>query len=238
MNPSKKYMPNNRNLTDEDDLKLVPFNPSRQTPLSGESPIAMSTTTGWIPVYFFNDISAGTVPPGIGMPGMMSPGMGAPGMMSPGIGSPAIGSPGMGSPGIGSPGMGSPGMGSPGMTSPFTLGGSSSLPTLPTINDTNGTTGNSISQNPYSYTPITSSNRDLPNIIQLLSNFDLDLDEDVDLARNCSDKSIDKIYEKIEKKHPEIFALVKAYNIPCPIFKLLIRRVIKISMNYCKREGE
>lgn len=213
MNPSKKYMPNNRNLTDEDDIKLVPFNPNRQTSPNGESPMAMSTTTGWIPVYFFNDISAGTVPPG-----MMSPGIGVPG--------------------IGSPAIGSPGIGSPGMTSPFTLSGSSSLPNLPTINDTNGTTGDSTSQNPYYYTPINSSNRDLPNIIQLLSNFDLDLDEDVDLARNCSDKSIDKIYEKIEKKHPEIFALVKAYNIPCPIFKLLIRRVIKISMNYCKREGE
>ena len=150
-----------------------------------------------------------------------------------------MGTPGMGAPGMGTPGMGAPGMGAPGTTIPVSPKGSSTLRNLPNMDNTYATNINSPSEKFYPYIPLMNpSNRDLPNIIQLLSDFDLDLDEDVDLVRNCSDKSIDKIYEKIEKNHPEIFALVKAYNIPCPIFKLLIRRVIKISMNYCKREGE
>lgn len=197
MNPSKKYMPNNRNITDEDDIKLVPFNTSRPTPPNNQSPFSMSTT-GWIPVYFFNNPAFNNMGPGIG----------------------------------------------DNMANPLPINGFANFPNLPNMNmnkpdNTDTTNSTSTSEKFYPYSPlINPDNRELPNIIQLLSDFDLDLDEDVDLVRNCSDKSIDKIYEKIEKNHPEIFALVKAYNIPCPIFKLLIRRVIKISMNYCKREGE
>jgi len=218
MNPSQKYMPN---ITDEDDIKLVPFNTNRQTPSNENAPFTMSTT-GWIPVYFLNNPPFNSIGPSMGnmMPNMSS-GMGN---MMPNMSS----------------GMGnmSPLMGD-NMTSPITMNGSEGLPNLPNMNTTNSTLSK---EDFYTYTPynplMNQSNRELPNIIELLSNFDLDLDEDIDLARNCADKSIDKVYEKIEKNHPEIFALVRAYNIPCPIFKLLIRRIIKLSINYQKREGE
>jgi hypothetical protein len=201
MNPSQKYMPNNRNITDEDDIKLVPFINDRQPPPTDQSNFAMSTT-GWIPVYFFNPPQAGNT--------MWS------GMQT------------------------STGGASKGVPSPSPFNGA--LPILPNMNsipnediDNNNSALNS--EKFYTFNPLaTPSNRELPNIIELLSNFDLDLDEDVDLVRNCSDKGIDRIYEKIEKNHPEIFALVRAYNIPYPIFKLLIRRVIKLSVNYCKKE--
>ncbi|PRR82792.1 hypothetical protein [Clostridium vincentii] len=202
MNPSKKYMPNNRNITDEDDIKLVPFNTGRQ-PLSNDQLPGNMTPMGWIPVYAFDN------PPTNAIGSSMNNGMG------PGI---SIGS------------------------DPSTGTGSGPSTELGTELNKNSTNGTLTPETYYPYTPsnpsLAPSSRDLPNIIQLLSDFDLDLDEDVDLVRNCSDKSIDKIYDKIEKKHPEICALVKAYNIPHPIFKLLIRRVIKISLNYCKRDDE
>jgi len=214
MNPSQKYMPNSRNITDEDDIKLVPFNNNRQTLPTDQSNFAMSTT-GWIPVYFFNNPPFNQM--GNGNGNSLGSGMGT-----------LPGGFGMGT----SPGV-------TGMTSPSTSNGSFTMPTLPTFPNMNTPASSLDSENFFPFSPSTTpSNRELPNIIELLSNFDLDLDEDIDLARSCSDKSIDKIYEKIEKNHTEIFALVKAYNIPHPIFKLLIRRVIKLSISSYKRESE
>ncbi|MGG7176640.1 hypothetical protein ACQPU1_03530 [Clostridium paraputrificum] len=75
-----------------------------------------------------------------------------------------------------------------------------------------------------------------PNPIDLLRDFDLDLDEDVDLVRNCCNGHINKIYKEIEQDSPGVLSLLEAYNIPRPMGKLIIRRVIKISVNHCKRE--
>ena len=70
----------------------------------------------------------------------------------------------------------------------------------------------------------------------LLRDFDLDLDEDTDLARNCCNSDIDKIYNYIEENNSGTISLLQAYDIPLPIIKLIIKRVIKISINTSKEE--
>ena len=77
------------------------------------------------------------------------------------------------------------------------------------------------------------------NISDVLRNYTADLDEDVDLCRHCLDKRIDKVYKKIQEKDPEIISmLVENYNIPCPIAKIIVRKIIKLSLQYCKKAGD
>jgi hypothetical protein len=76
------------------------------------------------------------------------------------------------------------------------------------------------------------------DITEILRNFNLDLDEDLDLTRVNSDKRIDNIFSTISTKHPEVISLLRAYNIPFPIIKLLIRRIIKLSLTHGKRTDE
>ena len=73
--------------------------------------------------------------------------------------------------------------------------------------------------------------------INALREFDLDLDEDTDLVR-VNNNDIDKIFNDIEKNYPGTFALLRSYNVPYPIAKLLIRRTIKLSLTYCKKREE
>lgn len=77
-----------------------------------------------------------------------------------------------------------------------------------------------------------SSNR---NPAELLRDLNLNLDEDIDLMRCCKDNDISKLYKEIEDDCPGILSLLEAYNIPSPIAKLIIRRIIKITMRYCKK---
>lgn len=83
-----------------------------------------------------------------------------------------------------------------------------------------------------------SSNRS-EDISDVLRNYFADLDEDTDLCRHCTDKRIDKIYSKLQEKDPEIIAmLTEKYKIPCPIAKAVIRKIIKLSLRYCKKAGD
>lgn len=74
-------------------------------------------------------------------------------------------------------------------------------------------------------------------ILNSLRELDLDLDESTDLARNINE-NIDTIYNKIELNYPRTFILLNSYNIPSPISKLIIRRIIKLSIKYCNKEDE
>lgn len=76
----------------------------------------------------------------------------------------------------------------------------------------------------------------VPTPSEVLRIFDLDLDEDMDLDRNHSDKKINKIYKHIKEECPGIIKVLCEYNLPEPIYKLLIKRVIKLSLNNCERE--
>lgn len=85
---------------------------------------------------------------------------------------------------------------------------------------------------------VSSTDRNKPNILNILRDLNIDLDEDNDLVRHCSDKRIDKIYNKIEKNNPEIMGVLDTYEVPCPIAKVLIRKIIKVTLNHCKRDGD
>lgn len=74
-------------------------------------------------------------------------------------------------------------------------------------------------------------------ILNSLRELDLDLDESTDLARNINE-NIDTIYNKIELNYPGTFILLNSYNIPSPISKLIIRKIIKLSIKYCNKEDE
>lgn len=45
---------------------------------------------------------------------------------------------------------------------------------------------------------------------------------------------VDRILNKIEKNNPEIFQLLKLYNMPYPVARKLVRRIIRLTLNYQK----
>ena len=75
------------------------------------------------------------------------------------------------------------------------------------------------------------------NILDILRNFDLSLDFSSSETRKntCTEDEINDIFSLIEKNNAGILATMKAYRIPYPIAKLLIKKIIKISLDNCKR---
>ena len=71
------------------------------------------------------------------------------------------------------------------------------------------------------------------NMMQALRDFDLDLDEDEDLSRVPPNR-VDQIFREIERNNPGAFSLFQAYKIPPPIIKLIVRRIIRLTLYYCK----
>ena len=98
------------------------------------------------------------------------------------------------------------------------------LNTTNTSNTTPNTSTNNINNN-------TTTNANVKNPAELLRSLNLD----VDLIRCCKDDDINKLYKEIENDCPGILSLLEAYNIPSPIAKLIVRRIIKITMRYCKK---
>ena len=76
----------------------------------------------------------------------------------------------------------------------------------------------------------------IPTTFDALRGLDLDLDESEDLERIHSDNDVNKIYSKIEKSHPGIFATLYSYRIPRPIARVIIKRLIRLTLSYCERE--
>ena len=118
----------------------------------------------------------------------------------------------------------------PGDTSSDTLYSynNANLNTTNTSNTTPNTSTNNINNN-------TTTNANVKNPAELLRSLNLDVDEDIDLIRFCKDDDINKLYKEIENDCPGILSLLEAYNIPSPIAKLIVRRIIKITMRYCKK---
>lgn len=78
---------------------------------------------------------------------------------------------------------------------------------------------------------------DSVNVLDILRNFDISLDFSISESRknNCSEEEVDKLFSLIEKDNPGILATMKAYRIPYPIAKLLIKKIIQVSLDNCKR---
>ncbi|NFE75475.1 hypothetical protein FDC27_15280 [Clostridium botulinum] len=69
---------------------------------------------------------------------------------------------------------------------------------------------------------------------KVLRGFDLDLDENEDLERVNSDNDVNRIYLKIEEKNPNLLSTFSRYGIPYPIARVMIKRIIKLSLQYYK----
>ncbi len=78
---------------------------------------------------------------------------------------------------------------------------------------------------------------DSVNILDILRNFDISVDFSSDEFRknNCTEDEVDELFAVIEKDSPGILATMKTYRIPYPIAKLLIKKIIQISLDNCKR---
>ena len=85
-------------------------------------------------------------------------------------------------------------------------------------------------------TNINIANDTIPTTFDALRGLDLDLNETEDLERAHSDNDVNKIYLKIEKSHPGIFATLYSYRIPRPIVRVIIKRVIRLTLSYCDKE--
>lgn len=74
------------------------------------------------------------------------------------------------------------------------------------------------------------------NAVDILRNFDLSLDYiSSDSRKNCTEEDINNIFNILKNDHSGILATMKAYRVPYPIAKLLIKKIIKISLdNYNK----
>lgn len=103
--------------------------------------------------------------------------------------------------------------------------------------NTSNNSSNSINQDNMNNSSMGNYNlSNIPTPSDVLRILDLNLEEDVDLDRHYPDKEIGKIFKHIQEECPGIINVLCEYNIPEPIYKLLIKRVIKLSLNYCKRE--
>lgn len=77
----------------------------------------------------------------------------------------------------------------------------------------------------------------IPNTFDVLRGLDLDLDETKDLERTHSDNDVNKIYSRIEKSNPGIFATFYSYRIPRPIVRVIVKRLIRLTLSYCDRDN-
>ncbi|AOR22859.1 hypothetical protein [Clostridium taeniosporum] len=69
---------------------------------------------------------------------------------------------------------------------------------------------------------------------KILREFDLDLDENEDLDRVRPDNKVNRIFFKIQRNNPNILNTFLRYGIPYPIAKIMIKRIIKLSLRYYK----
>lgn len=208
MNPDQKHMVQTSNK-DTNDLNLVPF----KSPMpSNMMPV------GWIPIFSFNNMNNANNPfPTPNFSNLYNPNMNN--------NMPSLGN------------MNS----NMSNNNPNNFPSDENIDNLYSYNKSNTTSSNNgnmgSSNNPGSMNSPNINRSE--NISEVLRNYTADLDEDVDLCRHCLDKRIDKVYKKIQEKDPEVISiLVENYNIPCPIAKIIIRKIIKLSLQYCKKAGD
>lgn len=70
--------------------------------------------------------------------------------------------------------------------------------------------------------------------LDVLSTLDLsfeDEEEENELYR-VENVKVNKVLDEIEKKHPGVMATLKAYKIPQPICKMIVKRVIRLTLLY------
>lgn len=78
-----------------------------------------------------------------------------------------------------------------------------------------------------------------PTIIDALRNLNFDEDEILDLNQDENSEMrqknpIQKIFSQIQNNNPEIYRTLLAYNIPKPIAKTLMKKIIRLTLVYSK----
>lgn len=77
-----------------------------------------------------------------------------------------------------------------------------------------------------------------PTPSEILRDMDLDIEDLCDPDRKKCDKDVDRIYSMIERNNRGLFTTFSSYRIPYPIAKILIKRIVKLTLSYCEKEGD
>ena len=93
------------------------------------------------------------------------------------------------------------------------------------------------SMNRNSYTNINTAKDTIPTTFDVLRSLDLELDEKEDLERGHYDNNVNKIYSRIERGNPGIFATLYSYRIPRPIARVIVKRLIRLTLSYCDKKN-
>lgn len=263
MKPDEKYMRfNDASNREDNDLVLVPFNVESPftSVTAGFVPVyATNPDLGNSP--FFNT-GTNQFPqpslPNINTPNMSNPSMNNPNMSNPSMNNPGIGNPNNGIYNNMNNNMSNSLGNTNSSTSPNTSKNNYDLwsnqstnnnqNSLKSYNNSTPPKQNTSDNNPnkypsdissdtlYSYN---SSENRFPDVQEIVSMLNIPYDEDNSgLDRDGTDKKINNIYETIEKNYSEIIKTLESYKIPLPVSKLIVRKIIRISVKYSKKEGE
>lgn len=95
----------------------------------------------------------------------------------------------------------------------------------------------------YSYNEDTNINTSIDRFtnnithLDILRDFDLSIDSDItNDTRCCSCDDIDKIFKDIEENNGGLLCTLKSYKIPYPIATLIIKKIIKLTLDYSMKE--
>lgn len=77
---------------------------------------------------------------------------------------------------------------------------------------------------------------EIPSPSEMLRNFDLEIDEEIDFNDSREKTDVDNIYSRIESENPNVLGTLLNYNIPSPLAKLITKRIVQLSLKYQVRE--
>ena len=75
-----------------------------------------------------------------------------------------------------------------------------------------------------------------PRTFEALRGLDVDINDTSDSINYYTTDSINKIYDKILKREPEIDDALSIYGMPSPIKKVITKKIIKLSLLYNNKE--
>lgn len=74
------------------------------------------------------------------------------------------------------------------------------------------------------------------NHLDILRNFDLTIDfTSTSRKDDITEDDVNEIFDILESNNPGVFATLKAYRVPYPITKLLVKKIIKTTLENTKR---
>lgn len=78
----------------------------------------------------------------------------------------------------------------------------------------------------------------LINIEEILREINYEFSEftDNDDYRGACNSKINDIYKSIQNGYPAIISTFKAYKMPAPIYTILVKKIISVTLEHCKKE--